>query len=240
MPTFNAHFTLIRMPVVMSLYIQTALSIVPIFLLVTSFFDIEFRPIVLTSLSQRSENGRVFIGVITIPNSTRRYKPWTEWMYRLNMQNFHKAMFIEDPQNDYKDYYLQTNQSLMRLRRKLGTPQEDRDRAAKRVTGAQYMLKHNEFDWYWSLTDDVMVDTAAMDNYIAELSRVYDPKKDFVVRGQYIYRHKMEYLQGGSGYIFSRAAVEKFVEKEKTGFSMSLNVMTAKLGISSVPLIILS
>lgn len=134
----------------------------------------------LPSLSHRCENGRVFFGAVTVAKSKRRYLIWDEWMYRLNMQGHHHAMFLEKPAKDYPNYYLDTNQTLMNLPKQDRYRPDDRDRMSKRVTGAQYMLKHKEYDWYWSLTDDVMIDTAELDNFMCELSNSYNPKKDFV------------------------------------------------------------
>lgn len=179
-----------------------------------SFYNIVLDPVILTSFSNRdTKNGRVFLGVITVPNSKRRNIPWTEWMYRMNQEGFHKAMFIEQTQSDYPEYYLNINKTLLNLPKKPKVLPADRDRSSKRVTGAQYMIKHLEYDWYWSLTDDVYVDISALDNYITELLQIYDPRKDFVIAGQYMKRIGYEYLQGGSGMIFSRKAAEIFVEK---------------------------
>ena len=88
---------------------------------------------------------------------------------------------------------------------------KDFDRGKKRLTGAMYFLYNTSHRWYWSATDDIMVDNIAVDRMLALLEAQFDPLKDIVFKGHCFFNWKT-YLQGGSGYIFSRKAVEIFLK----------------------------
>lgn len=93
--------------------------------------------------------------------------------------------------------------------------------AEKRFTGSldlwaklwstmRYFLENTNYAWLWRGTDDVLVIFERLGGFMEELDRKYDPMSESVVLGHCIYNRPSHYawLQGGSGMIFSRKAVE--------------------------------
>ncbi|KAI5484804.1 hypothetical protein TVAGG3_0916090 [Trichomonas vaginalis G3] len=159
--------------------------------------------------------GRIFFGIITVPNSTRRSLPWDIWMKKVNDDGYHKAVFLSPVQKDYPDYYLEPPPYYDKFLQINHSWLEDRDRGIKRVVGVKYFVENTNFDWYWSLTDDVTVDIEETQKYIAELENTTKPRNEIVLKGHCICAHKPTriYLQGGVGYLFGRYAAEYFNEK---------------------------
>ncbi|EAY09155.1 hypothetical protein TVAG_363700 [Trichomonas vaginalis G3] len=154
--------------------------------------------------------GKIFFGVITVPNSNRRDVPWKYWLRNLLDEGYHGAKFISPPQSDYPDHYYEPDPMFSRFLYGKVNFKSDRDRAIKRVAGAMYLSQNPQYDWYWSLTDDVYLDFEQVTNYIQELERTYEPRTQPVLKGQCLCAHNSRYLQGGAGYIFSKYAAKVF------------------------------
>ena len=164
--------------------------------------------------------GSIYFGLVSVINSDRQNTSYKMWIKQLHNSTRHKAVFLTEPGKLYiKDveYHpplpeyveLCTNKLLGKTLRDL-----DKDRAAKRLTGAYYFLKEN-YSWYWSATDDIVVDIDNLDKLVSYLDNKYDTNRDLVFEGHCFSKPKYSYLQGGTGFIMSRAACKKFLEYGK-------------------------
>ena len=87
----------------------------------------------------------------------------------------------------------------------------NRDRENKRLTLANYFLKETTADFFINPTDDVFVDYERINNLAMELGNKYDSEKDFILLGNCIAKGPFSFVQGGSGYIMTRAMARQFV-----------------------------
>ena len=89
----------------------------------------------------------------------------------------------------------------------------DRNRAMKRITALKYFLENTTHEWFLSATDDIVVDINGLEIMIKELEEQYNPLDDYVFKGHCIFNIERYYLQGGSGYLFSRCAAYAFYKE---------------------------
>jgi len=66
--------------------------------------------------------------------------------------------------------------------------------------------------WYLRTTDDAYVDYNGINQYLHYLESRYDPLKYPVIKGHLINYPYEPYLHGGSGWLMSRYAAQKFIE----------------------------
>jgi hypothetical protein len=71
----------------------------------------------------------------------------------------------------------------------------------------KYILFNTSARWIWCGDDDILINFELLPRYARRLARLYDPLRDFVVRGECI-KYGVVYPQGGSGIVFSRRAIE--------------------------------
>jgi hypothetical protein len=63
--------------------------------------------------------------------------------------------------------------------------------------------------WYFRAMDDTWVNPANMRDYLDKLEQIVDPYKHLVIKADvYRYLSAADFVQGGSGVLLSRAAVE--------------------------------
>jgi hypothetical protein len=98
--------------------------------------------------------------------------------------------------------------------------QKDQNLASGLVYSFDYYLENSQADWFYRGTDDTFLVMRNLPDYIGELNRKYDARTDRVVFGNCLnmdasinkkYRLIKErwiFLQGGAGFLMSRAAVE--------------------------------
>lgn len=149
-----------------------------------------------------------------MPIFSRQKRTYDYWVKELYKRGIDDAAFIMQHDSSkevpYFKYIYPTVEDD-----KIHNPKNfaDTDRGMKRYIGARYFLNKSNFDWYWSLTDDTLIDLNSLDTMMIELESKYDTEKDFVIKGNLlIYREKPPYYpQGGVGFLMSKAAVKKFV-----------------------------
>lgn len=88
------------------------------------------------------------------------------------------------------------------------------------VKKSGYIMRHcienTTADWCFRLMDDTFVNIDVYDEFVTWLNSLSDPRQTVMAYGNCVAWGKDSfYLQGGSGYIFSRRAAEKFLEIEK-------------------------
>ena len=140
----------------------------------------------------------IFFGFVSVPNSQRQVRTMNYWLHKLKYPN--NYMFITKQSKDRKFNYLKPifgTCDTIRFNK-------DEDRAIKRMAGMQYFFDHVEYDYYWSLTDDVFIDVDNLEMLQAYLLNKYNASKDKVFIGQ----NDGTFLQGGVGFVMSRAAAE--------------------------------
>jgi hypothetical protein len=70
-----------------------------------------------------------------------------------------------------------------------------------------FFLRERDQPWFYRGTDDTIFNFRRLPSFISELEKEYDPLTDRIVRGDcVIYKKSPIYLQGGSGFLCSRAA----------------------------------
>ena len=86
------------------------------------------------------------------------------------------------------------------------------DLAAKFYAGLQYFIEETRLPWMWRGTDDVYINFSRLERYVAFLSAKYDPFEQPLVFGNCIPDSQFGvdgFIQGGSGWIVSRALAVK-------------------------------
>ena len=87
----------------------------------------------------------------------------------------------------------------------------NRNRENKRLTLANYFLKQTTADFFINPTDDVFVDYERINNFATTLGEKYDTENDYALLGNCIAKGPFSFVQGGSGYIMTRAMARQFV-----------------------------
>lgn len=141
-------------------------------------------------------------------------------------ENYHKALFICPSLIKYRQYSISPDKKFYNMPNSIPKDyKSDIDRMAKRLTGAQYVKNHEEFDWYWTLTDDVSIDIPEINKMLAKISLTKDPRKDIIILGECVAANwssiNKTYLQGGVGYILSRKATLEFLDYAPEWFKNS-------------------
>ena len=118
---------------------------------------------------------------------------------------------------------------------------ENVDRAFKRLTLLDYFLKNTTAKYALISTDDIIIQTDRLEWFIKELDKkVLDSEKEVRVYGDCHSFEYSEWLQGGIGYIFTRAAASLCLEKKEQwmeGFSQADDVeFTRLLQLIGVPM----
>ena len=156
--------------------------------------------------------GSLFVGMISIPQSDeRKYITYCSWIKKMLKYSRHSAIFIseDDPNSTFANMTIPPLN--LSFPEKAPNIQPDINRAVKRITGMKYFLEQTNHEWYLSATDDVYIDFDGIDLMLEELEKEYNPLTDYVIKG-HCFWNKYAYLQGGTGYLFSRAAAKQFYE----------------------------
>jgi hypothetical protein len=82
---------------------------------------------------------------------------------------------------------------------------KSRDLGAKFFFAIRYFLESTDARWFFRGIDDTFINFMALPGYVERLEERFDPRRDFVFRGNCV-TEAFEFPQGGSGYVISRAA----------------------------------
>ena len=96
-----------------------------------------------------------------------------------------------------------------------GNSHQNVDRAAKRVSAADFLVNHQNFEWVVTITDDVIVNVDRLSLMIDELNQIGDPKTTPIFKGHCIetdYCYNNSCIQGGSGHIMSLETAKRFIQ----------------------------
>ncbi|OHT13960.1 hypothetical protein TRFO_15727 [Tritrichomonas foetus] len=91
------------------------------------------------------------------------------------------------------------------------------DLSIKLISQINYFIHNTSANWFLRITDDVFINTFAINNLLRNLNEnmKIDPMNDFFIGGHCLDYVKEPLLQGGSGFIFTRAAAKKFLPNMK-------------------------
>jgi hypothetical protein len=80
---------------------------------------------------------------------------------------------------------------------------------SKLYNALQYFIENTDAGWFLRLCEDTAVNLRTFPLFLDELNENYDPLTDPVIQGACLGKTNSTYLQGGSGFVFSRkAAIE--------------------------------
>lgn len=156
----------------------------------------------------------MFFGVITMPGDKRQNFSYSLWMKDLKkyQPNSESAFVCAEGKEIEGVKYLHPTKEQMDIINLPKPKKRDRDISMKRLIAAKYFIENTSLEWFWSTSDDCAVDLSKLDGLLDELDFLYDTENDLVFQGHCIVIDNIVYLQGGSGYIFSRKAAEQFVK----------------------------
>lgn len=171
--------------------------------ILTPLFNITFK---------KKGQKRIFFGLVSTPNYQRQNATYHFWLKQLYIKGIDDAAFITQPSDQEipSAKYLYPTFEENKMHNKANYA--DTDRGMKRYIGAKYFLNKSNFDWYWSMTDDVLVDLNALDTMMNDINDHYNTEKDIVIKGHLIKRGRMTFPQGGPGFLMSKAAANLFVK----------------------------
>ena len=160
------------------------------------------------------ENTGIFFGVISTPNSRHQKFMYNAWIRDLPLYSPESGVaFVTNVGKEIPGVlYLHPGEKFEYLKKLPGSLPIDRDIVIKRYVGAKYFLENTTYKWFWSLSDDALILPENIPHIIDDLNSRYNTYKDSHLEGHCIDAWCHVYMQGGSGYIFSRKAAEKFVE----------------------------
>lgn len=93
------------------------------------------------------------------------------------------------------------------------------------INGLIDFVNNTNFRWFIRTTDDVYVNIPKLSTFLDNLEEIHDPLSDYVVKGSIAGDPASPFLHGGSGWLMSRFAAQKYLEDyfsnvpnvEKTG-----------------------
>ena len=196
-----------------------------IFLQIFLFTSIQYGPhVFLTNLTQKQADKldlpstfhnlksrpTFFFGFISMKNSPRRSYIFEKWVKQTVLHG-HTYAFCADQKFDEPYNWVQT--SNLGLSISINRNQNI-NRMYKRLSLANYFLHSTSATFAVICTDDVLADPERIETLVIELASKYDTNKDLMVKGNcmYINSSKELYIQGGTGFIISRAFARRFLE----------------------------
>jgi hypothetical protein len=157
-------------------------------------------------------SSKIFVALVSMPGDDRQLYSRVMWADEMNKYTPHKVVYLCAEGKDFPETpYLHISQEYDSIIKMSPKGRIDRDRAIKRYVAAKYFYEETDFEWFLSATDDIYIDLARLPQIYDYLSQ-YDTNKDIVFKGHVIYYDKAWYLQGGSGYIYSRKAAKIFID----------------------------
>jgi len=159
---------------------------------------------------------RIFIGIITHSSSAGRARAF--WNYF--SQHFLECPYLHGPffttlsesdstglnvlqiSNEYESI-IETYPYVRSKPRNINIMQ-------KMLTSMKYFLEKTDDDYYLRMTDDVYINFPEIPSLLEELKEKGDPRKIPVIIGHCLRINGSTFLQGGTGYLFSRRAAEIF------------------------------
>ena len=166
------------------------------------------------TLSFTKDHNSIFFGVITTPNCSYQQFVYNAWIKKLPLFVPESGVaFIANEGIEIPGIlYLHPGEKYEYLKKLPGSPPMQRDIVIKRLVGAKYFIENTAYDWFWSLSDDTFILPENIPHVLNDLNSRFNTYKDPHIEGHCIGTGHETYMQGGSGYLFSRKAAEIFIE----------------------------
>lgn len=188
---------------------------VSLFAFIFVIYIIFFTAIGGCAVSVANESKGIFFGIVTTRNSPLQNFIYDAWIRNLSLYSPEsRVAFITKQKKRIPNVlYLQESEKYEYLKKLPGAHAKDRDIVIKRLIGAKYFIENTTLDWYWSISDDVLLIPDNILHVIKDLNSRFNTFTDSHLEGHCVYALDRVFLQGGAGYIFSRKAAELFIEK---------------------------
>ena len=153
---------------------------------------------------------KFFFGIITIDKSIERRKQMFNFTLSHLIEQGHDYMFFSDNilNESVNITAIDPEVSQFSYRKDPNT-----NRKKKRVSIAKYFIENTTADFLLMSTDDVIIDYLHFPKLVYTLNSKYDTNNDIVILGNCLkIKPHVLFLQGGSGYIFTRAGAKQFLK----------------------------
>lgn len=188
-------------------FLYSIIFLASIYYLKTSFKQIQIP----TTVWLGQNSNPIFIAILTgaprVPLLQEQYNLWmkdfiaTKYYCKIQLYSLGPAhfdnKFLSDNYIDTPHYEGDISRDMLK---------------SKMYKAMNDFLSSTNSPWFLRLCDDTFVNLKAFDQFYAELTKGVDPYKDRIIQGYCLSKYKDHiYIQGGSGIIFSRAAVCHFL-----------------------------
>lgn len=86
---------------------------------------------------------------------------------------------------------------------------------SKLFSALKFFLENTNAGWFLRICEDTVVNLETFPEFLSELNENFNPYQDFVIQGACLGKTNSTYMQGGSGFVFSRRAALKIFEDYK-------------------------
>ena len=176
--------------------------------------------------SNKHDNGNStqnigLFGIMTMIDSNRIPRHYEKYVKKINQIPGFTSYYINYkttntsfnvsssiPANLYTDeYYLKIKNNHPRLKSRY----KDIDLFVKDYFLLSYFYYETNYRWVYRGVDDTAINVNYIKKYFKQLESKYNPLKEKVILGNCLIDRIYSFLQGGSGYIFSRKAVKEML-----------------------------
>ena len=172
-----------------------------------------FQEVPLYIQTHYSKHGNVLVGMATmLSDEIRRIISYQTWITDFLNNPRHSILYVMENSSQSHFKYMamdpiEFNFSFDRARR-------DQNIVLKRITAMKYFLENTTYEWFLTSCDDLHIDAERFDRMMYEIEQHNDPLNDIVIKGHLRVGKKSNicFLQGGSGFLFSRKAAQIFYD----------------------------
>ena len=196
---------------------------------------------------------KFFFGIVTSKDAKdRRSFSWNSWLKNAVKRGHYYAMTSYEEKlenyatikvdNSFYDPYLDLNKTN-NTKFFLG----NKDRAFKRLSCLQYFIDNTDAKYAFVTCDDVIIQTKRLDWLMQQLDKdINDTSTDIYIWGDCNSYNGVMWLQGGVGYIFTRAAaraclmhkvrwMKEFKRADDLDFGLMLNYINFPIQKTETP-----
>ena len=159
---------------------------------------------------------KLLFGMITTDDAySRRDQVYQSWVSKA-VELGHEYIFITDNEIGGNYKYSPLDVDIKSLQTNKIQHPANINREQKRFAVARYFIQHSTASFCFNTCDDVMLDIEKINKFGALLSQRFDTEKDIAFIGNCEPAGKAPYIQGGSGFIMTRAAAREFLRVAST------------------------
>ena len=153
---------------------------------------------------------KLFFGIMTMDNAEFKQKhSYDVWVKNI-LDLGHDYVFLTDNRTDGPYKYFKIHESIMKMTTKRNP---NTNREMKRLAIAKYFIENTSADFLFNTCDDVLVDYNRINRLGKILASRYDTYNNIAYLGNCFCAPKKNiYIQGGSGFIMTRAGAVEFLK----------------------------